>query len=332
VLSWTSWEGSAAEWDNLLLQFDEYTFHQSYEWGEHKSRTGWMPFRLTAIEDGRAVGMAQVLVRRFPAGVALAWIPGGPIGAADAWGKQFRDAVRRVARATFLYCRVSPMRERSGSDVECMIQTGWRRAISPLVSGKSLAYSLIEPESVREGQATRNWRHNLRRSAKQGHTVRVWPSPNPDEMLEVYQAMQSLKKLSEQISRPALVSILDGFGSNCVIVRCDDAGGRLLAFRGALIFGEKGWDIFAAATPEARKVYASHAAFWELMKQCAARGVLLYDMGGVDPVGNKGVYDFKKGTGGSDVSYLGEWDWASLPLLRRAADFLIKRRSQAGGM
>lgn len=332
MLSWTSWEGSPAEWDALLLKFSDYTFHQCYEWGEHKRRTGWTPYRLTLTDDGNAVGMAQVLMRRFPVGVAVAWVPGGPIGPAKVWGKPFRDAVRRVGRATLLYCRISPLRERVAGDVETMMSNDWCMAISPLSSGKSLTYTPAEPESVREGLASRNWRHNLRRSTKQGHTVRLWSTPNPDEMLEVYRAMQTHKNLSEQISRPALLSILEGFGPRCVIVRCDDAQGQLLAFRGALVFGKKGWDVFAAATPDARKVYASHAAFWELMHQVAARGVSCYDMGGVDAEGNKGVYDFKKGTGATGVSYLGEWDWATSPLLRRAANYLTKRRAQMGGM
>ena len=87
--------------------------------------------------------------------------------------------------------------------------------------------------------------------------------------------------------------------------------------------------MFAAATPDGRNVYASHAAFWELMNQCEARGILSYDMSGADKMGSKGVYDFKKGTGGVDLEYLGEWDWATSSLLRHAANRLIKYRAGA---
>jgi lipid II:glycine glycyltransferase (peptidoglycan interpeptide bridge formation enzyme) len=330
MLSWNPWDGDPAAWDELLLQCGDYNVYQAHKWGEHKRRFGWSPVRLTVIDGNHTVAMSQVLVRRFPARVAVAWVPGGPVGLVEAWGNPFRQAVQRAVGARQLYCRVNPMREQILQDVERMQSAGWRRPTSPILSGRSLAYRPSDPEPVREARASRNWRHNLRRSSKYGHVVRVWPVPDADEVLAVYEAMQSHKRLHQQISRDALVSILDAFGDQCLVVRCDDASGRLLALRGTLLFGTKGWDIFAAATPDARNVYASHATFWELMTQCAALGVQWYDMSGVDPIQNKGVYDFKKGTGASELSYLGEWDWATSSALRRVADYLIKRR--AGGM
>jgi len=330
VLSWNIWLGNAGAWDELLLQFPDYHVYQSYGWGEHKSHFGWIPHRLTATENSKPVAMAQVMARRYPLGIALAWVNGGPVGRVEAWGEPFRRAIKEAIGAPRLYCRVNPMRGQISEDVERLKSAGWREPNAPILSGRSLSYSPSENETVREGQASRNWRNNSRRSLKYGHVANVWSGPNPDEMLAVYDAMQSYKNLEQQISRPVLISMLEALGKQCIVVRCSDAQGHLLALRGALLLGTKAWDIFAAATPEARKVYASHAAFWELMRQCASRGVKWYDMSGVDPVANKGVYDFKKGTGASEFYYLGEWDWATSSALRRAANYLIKRH--AGGM
>jgi len=325
MVNWTIWQSDAEAWDALLLRFPDHTVFQSYGWGEHRSRFKWRAHRLTATDNGQMVAMAQVLVRRFQLGVAVAWVPGGPIGAIETWNDSFRRALRTSIGARHLYCRVSPMREEVSLDIERMTFAGWLRPKAPMNSGLSLLYQPSESESTRSANASGNWRHNLRRALKFGHVASVWRTPDPDEMLAVYEAMQAHKKLDEQVSRPALVSILEILGDRCVVVRCDDARGHLLALRGALAFGNRAWDLFAAATPEARKVYASHAAFWELMRQCASRGVEWYDMSGVDPVGNKGVYDFKKGTGARDFRYLGEWEWATSRVLQRAANYLIRR-------
>ncbi len=222
------------------------------------------------------------------------------------------------------------MREQAGEDVEQMKSAGWRKPDAPILSGRTLIYTPSENETAREGQATRNWRHNLSRSSKYGNVVSVWSAPDPDEMRIVYEAMQSYKNLPEQLSHSALISLLETFGKQCIVLRCDDAQGRLLAFLGALVFGTKAWGIVGAASPEARKVYASYAVFWGLMRQCAQCGVRWYDTSGADPLGNKGVYDFKKGSGASDFFFLGEWDWATSSPLRRAANYMIKRRG--GGM
>ena len=77
---------------------------------------------------------------------------------------------------------------------------------------------------------------------------------------------------------------------------------------------------------EARKVYASHATLWAMLDHCSRLGLCDYDLSGVDPVGNKGVFDFKHGTGARLVECLGEWEWAALPGLRRAVNWLVARK------
>jgi lipid II:glycine glycyltransferase (peptidoglycan interpeptide bridge formation enzyme) len=65
------------------------------------------------------------------------------------------------------------------------------------------------------------------------------------------------------------------------------------------------------------------------MKLCGERNVQWYDMSGVDPVNNKGVYDFKKGTGAQDLQYLGEWEYARPSIFGLIASRIIARRVQA---
>lgn len=329
MLAWQTWQDDADGWDSSLAGFNDCTIYQSYRWGEHKARFGWTPYRFVARQNSTVTAMAQVLVRRLPLGVALAWIPGGPVGQTTAWDSGFRAALQQTITARALYCRINPMCDSKPEDAAILATNGWRPSDAPLNSGMSMLYRLSGTEEERLGRASKNWRHNLKRSQKYDHTVLEWHAPDPAEMIRVYEAMQAHKNLAEQFSQAALASLLDSFGANCLVVRCCSPDGTTLALRGALLLGQRAWDMFAATTPEGRTSYASHAAFWELMKRCAARGIDWYDLSGVDPVGNKGVYDFKKGTGATEVHHLGEWDWAGLPLLRAAANVMIKRRARA---
>ncbi len=326
VLTWTAWQGDAASWDGLLVNFPDGNIYQSHAWGEHRRRFGWMPFRLIATDGDRTAGMAQWLVRRSRFGIAMAWAPGGPIGDVAALGGLFRSASLQVIGARHLYCRINPLVERTAFKVDDLKLSGWRQPEALLNSPDSFIYLPTDDETTRLALASGNWRHNLRRSLKQHHVVESWHHPDPVQIHAIYAAMQSHKGLPEQFSLAALKSITEAFGDQCLVVRCMDTSGRTLALRGALLFGDKGWDILAAATPEGRKVYASHAAFWELMRQCAGRGIRAYDMSGADSVRAKGVHDFKRGTGARAVTYLGEWDWATSPLLRRMANYVIKYR------
>ena len=86
--------------------------------------------------------------------------------------------------------------------------------------------------------------------------------------------------------------------------------------------------LFAAASVSARKVYASHGLLWILFNHCAEMGVSRYDLGGVDPLKNKGVFDFKKGTGAHLINYLGEWEYGSFPTLKYLVNCMmyVKKR------
>ena len=328
MLAWTRWQGEAAQWDAIVLQLQDFTVFQSYAWGEHRARFGWSPLRLLAHEDGQVVAVAQVLVRKYRFGIGAVWIPGGPLGRTSAWNSGLRQAIRKEAELRFFYCRLNAMSNRTSESVDTLLTNGWLSSCRHLSSGLSLEYVPSLPDEQRMLLCSVNWRHNLRRSFKRSLCTSVWDSPDTKEMMHAYSIMQELKNLAAQTSHEDIESILSSFGQRCVIVRCDDERGEFLALRGALIMGPKAWDIFAVASPAGRKVYASHAAFWELMAQCSQRGVVWYDMGGADPINNRGVYDFKKGTGAADTAQLGEWEFAYPGFLRHIANYLIGRRGR----
>jgi lipid II:glycine glycyltransferase (peptidoglycan interpeptide bridge formation enzyme) len=329
MLNWQLWNGTAEEWDGLLQRFPDYTVYQSYPWGEHRARFGWLALRLVVQDGVDVTAMAQILIRRYPLKIGVVWIPGGPLGDIDLWGENFQRAIRVVTGVRFLYCRLNSMRPHTVKDEFNLTSLGWRRSAYPLNSGLSLVYQPALAEDVRLTQASGNWRHNLRRSFKRGLHVYLWQNPDPNEMMKAYNSMQELKQLNAQTSHQEIESLIKEFSERCLLVRCDDENGNFLALRGALVCCGKAWDMFAVATPDGRKVYASHAAFWELMKLCGDHNVQWYDMSGVDPVNNRGVYDFKKGTGAQDLQYLGEWEYAKPSVFGLLASRIIAQRAQA---
>ncbi len=99
-----------------------------------------------------------------------------------------------------------------------------------------------------------------------------------------------------------------------------------IALRACALLGDQGWDLMAASRNAARKVYDSYARLWGLINECHERGIKKYDLFGVDPQGNKGVWDFKRGTVAEALEYLGEWECASSELLRIGVNFVLKHR------
>ena len=55
-----------------------------------------------------------------------------------------------------------------------------------------------------------------------------------------------------------------------------------------------------------KKNYAGHFLLGNIIHYLKKNDFLLYDLGGIDPIRNKAVFDFKKGTGAERVFYSDE--------------------------
>ena len=100
----------------------------------------------------------------------------------------------------------------------------------------------------------------------------------------------------------------------------------MLALRGAVVIGSFGFDFLAATSDDGRKNYASNVALHHLLDVLATRGVTAYDFGGVDYHANKGVYDFKHGAGGTEHSYVGEFEMVRPRILRSFISTMVASR------
>ena len=192
-----------------------------------------------------------------------------------------------------------------------------------LGSGQSLIYDTTQAETTRLAAASANWRHNLKRSRKYSLSLKKWLTPDIVQLMSLYRSMEIHKGLEKQVSERELTAILKLVGSAVILYKCENMQGELIAIRACAVWRDQSFDLLAAASISARKSYASHGLLWALFNQCAAIGVSRYDLGGVDPIKNKGVFDFKKGTGAELIKYLGEWEYGSFPFLKCLVNCLM---------
>ncbi|WP_435747329.1 lipid II:glycine glycyltransferase FemX [Nocardioides sp. SYSU DS0663] len=107
--------------------------------------------------------------------------------------------------------------------------------------------------------------------------------------------------------------------------------GDLVAATIAIRVGAHAWYSYGASSTEKREVRGSNAVQWAMMRAAIAAGADVYDLRGItetldadDP--HVGLIQFKVGTGGEAVEYVGEWDLPLNRALYRAFDLYMKRR------
>lgn len=91
------------------------------------------------------------------------------------------------------------------------------------------------------------------------------------------------------------------------------------------------WYGYGASTTAKREVRGSNAVQWQMIKDARDAGAAVYDLRGItDTVDSEdphaGLIQFKVGTGGEAVEYLGEWDLPLNKLLYKAFTLYMSRR------
>ncbi len=326
---WSLFHGNAEDWDRLVIGLGKPVLHQSFAWGEYRRSGGWIPLRLCARGVAGRIDAACQLLTKRKYGLNVVWLPGGPSGSFSYFGAEFMQ-VLRTWLGPWIYVRINALRTKTDDDEAHLIEQGWQRSLVRLGSGLSLDFDLGPVEGERLRRASGNWRHNLRRSTKYGLRIESWEYPEVSQIAALYREMEEIKGQVERVPEADLEPLLRCLGNQLIVYRALDVNGEVVAMRAAAVFGFKAWDMLAAAGATARKTYASHATFWALTEACRERGAKVFDMGGVDPVGNSGVFNFKQGTGAVLTEFLGEWEYASPNFLRRLANYAMIQRGLAG--
>jgi lipid II:glycine glycyltransferase (peptidoglycan interpeptide bridge formation enzyme) len=175
-----------------------------------------------------------------------------------------------------------------------------------------------------------NWRHNLARAHQRGLNVTHWDRPSPAGIQSLFASMSAYKGVNSPFDPASLESLLQSLDGQILIYGCTDGSGDPMACRACVVQHDGAWDLIAATSPKGRHCYASYAVFWALIRHCRSLGVKQYDLGGIDPVNARGVYDFKRGTGAREHECLGEWERSTSVLLRHAINFRVRTRPTPG--
>ncbi|QDP94835.1 aminoacyltransferase [Microlunatus elymi] len=177
------------------------------------------------------------------------------------------------------------------------------------------------------------WRRNIKKAAKSGVEV---SQGNIDDLPDFHRIYRETAERDHFTPRP-----LEYFETMFRALLAEDPDrirlylahheGDLVAATTWVRVGQHAWYSYGASTTAKREVRGSNAVQWQMIKDARAAGATVYDLRGItdtvdadDP--HVGLIQFKAGTGGEAVEYLGEWDLPLNRLLYKAFDLYMSRR------
>ena len=320
MMVWKKYYGLSDSWDEALTYSEDYNVFQSYVWGEFKKTTGWVPERWIASDkNGDIICMVQILIKSFPAGFKIGWAPGGPVFISK--NSSIKDFDNMLSGLAETVCKNnSAIVTRFNSQLCCdqlasyTFNKYFKRPFFRLNSGYSLLFDLtLSVEELLKNMTSKH-RYNLKKSLEENIDWKYGNNPmyiqdflllnnemvNEKKVESIRVNLKNITELSQLLGENAI--FFAGYIDNVPIASCL-----------VLIFGQKAFHFMASSGLTGRKLKASYAMNYSLLKLLKEKGIRLFDFGGIDPYSHSaaGVNSFKKGFGGELVEYLGEWEWAS---------------------
>jgi lipid II:glycine glycyltransferase (peptidoglycan interpeptide bridge formation enzyme) len=177
------------------------------------------------------------------------------------------------------------------------------------------------------------WRRNIKKAAKAG--VEVTTGTRAD-LAEFHRVYAETAERDHFTPRPLsyferMWDALTAEEPDRLVLYLARHEGDLVAATTMVRVGEHAWYSYGASTTEKRDVRGSNAIQWQMIRDAMAAGAATYDMRGItetlDPDDSHvGLIQFKVGTGGEAVEYLGEWDLPINRLLHRGFTEYMRRR------
>ncbi len=318
-------------WDTFVAANNGHLL-QTAAWGELKSRFGWNAQSVALERDGAMIAGAQVLFRRLPLGLTMAYVPRGPVSPPSDYAALtvLLDAIGATARAHGAFA--------------LKIEPNWREpqpSPSPFEGEGVRRGSCFQPHTTIHVDLTRDldailarmkpkWRYNIRLAERKGVTVR---EGNASDLPKFYDLLK-------------ITSARDGFAIHTfdyyraaweLLTARDHARLYIAEYSGETIaaifvsaFADEAIYLYGASANAHRETMPNHALHWHAMQWAKARGCSHYDLWGVGATAeanvgangrrsqkrsggdgspsSSGLYQFKQGFGGQVVEYAGAYD------------------------
>jgi len=310
------------KWTEFLAHYPEAHILQTAAWGQLKSEFGWQAVHVVSGNSG-----AQILFRKLPLGLSLAYIPKGPLGLD--WNVLWPevDAVCNEKRAVFLKVESDLWEGDLTPNWNGQPPSGFQLSPHEIQPPRTLIVDLQGTEDQILARMKQKTRYNIRLARRKGVVIR-----ETCDIDTFYQLMQITGERDAfgVHSRMYYQRVLDLFEPHgyCKLF-CAEFEEQPLAGLIVFAYGKRAWYFYGASSNDGRHLMPTYLLQWKAMQWSKEQGCTEYDLWGVPDEDMEtleanflerredlwGVYRFKRGFGGELRRAAQTWDRVYNPLL-----------------
>lgn len=318
-------------WDDFVDKYGNWSFFQSYDWGEVQKKIGHEVLRLGFFDNGELVSLFQTIVVRARRGTYL-HVRHGPLF--KSFAKENLQIIlthlKKVAQKTGAwFIRISPMLENTKEYHQIFLSLGLKPApIQALDAEYCWVLDISKTEAVLLSDMRKTTRYLIRQAQKLGVIVRDEVSIS--DFLTLYKATSERHGF---VPHSGITAEYEVFKKNSILIGAYHEG-TLLSSALIVFFGKQAIYHHGASIPT--KIPASYLVQWEAIKRAQKNGCTIYNFWGIAPSEAKdshpwkGITLFKQGFGGEAKQFIHAHDLPTSPLYHISYTIELVRRMRKG--
>ncbi len=320
-------------WSHALSLFDDATIYQTMPYGKVR----WGSSRLSHImvkKNGNIAGIAQITIMKLPLlGTGIAYVPWGPLWKLKGDVENLTNflyilhALKKVyAQQRGLLLRIEPnILSDNNLVISSLIKEGFN------IGKKKSYHTFLLDLSPRVEELRKcldpKWRNKLNKVEKnnliikEGNAIILY-----DTFAKLYLEMKGRKIFDTAVDieqfRKIQLDLPEDLKPRILI--CEHEGEPISAIVCSAI-GNTGIYLLGATGDKGLTLKGSYLLHWHMIKWLKKTNYRYYDLGGIDPDKNQGVYHFKAGFKGKDAYHICQHEVCTNLLSKvavRTGDFL----------
>lgn len=304
------------EWSRMLDLFNDASIYQTWSYGGIR----WGRENLSHLvlrRDGEVVGIAQLrIVRPTRFNFGMAYLRWGPLCErrerpfdSEVFARMADALEAEYVRRRRLFLRILPNAFAGSQRAAAMRSAFGRFDSEPLGPDNTYRTFLLDLapgiEELRKG-LDKKWRNLLASSEKKN--LEVIAGTGTEEYRTfclIYDQMRKRKAFETTVDVEEFARIQQDLPERhrMRILICRESGIPVAGVV-ASAMGDTAIYLLGATSDHGLNARGTYLLQWTLIKWLRENGVKWYDLGGIDPGRNPGVYHFKKGLSGSDVTHV----------------------------
>jgi lipid II:glycine glycyltransferase (peptidoglycan interpeptide bridge formation enzyme) len=274
---------------------------QLWGWGESKRDNGWRPYRFMLGASENTTAGAQILLWKIPKlSRFIAYVPRGPVVApgSSVEGELLAAIIAWAREHKVLYVRIEPPWTTGDPG------KGWHRSRNHVQLPETYTINLTKPEDELLEVMSRKHRQYIRKSERDGVSVKLVPAGDLKDMYDIYTA--TAKRAGFGIhSREYYETLHRELGSHSYLYYAIYEGSPV-AFLWLAAAGTTAYELYGGVTYAGGEIKANYFLKWNAIVAMKAAMLVHYDFNGRL---NEGVSRFKDGFGPDETNYIGTWDY-----------------------